>query len=316
MIKQLIYRLSTKLQRPTIAGIDALHKRLDAIDSVQAQLSQALEGMEKYNSSKLSLMSEQIEQNLDISKSERDRIDFLHEQLIAARDTIGYKKAFDKNPLVTVRIATYNKADELLDVCLPSVLGQTYKNIEIIIVGDHCTDDTEARLKKLKDPRISFVNLPFRSIYPDNKNFRWMVAGSPGMNMGAEMARGSWIAPLDDDDTFTTDHISKLVSLAQEKKAELVYGSLIQKIGDEENLIYSFPPELGAFSFQAAIYPKALDFFKYDQQSWVMREPGDWNLCRRMLLAGVRVASTNDVVGHLNVEHISNKKHYKEDANQ
>ncbi|MCB9822493.1 glycosyltransferase, partial [Candidatus Nomurabacteria bacterium] len=182
MIKQLIYRLSTKLQRPTIAGIDALHKRLDAIDSVQAQLSQALEGMEKYNSSKLSLMSEQIEQNLDISKSERDRIDFLHEQLIAARDTIGYKKAFDKNPLVTVRIATYNKADELLDVCLPSVLGQTYKNIEIIIVGDHCTDDTEARLKKLKDPRISFVNLPFRSIYPDNKNFRWMVAGSPGMN--------------------------------------------------------------------------------------------------------------------------------------
>ncbi|MEO6109542.1 MAG: glycosyltransferase [Candidatus Saccharimonadales bacterium] len=235
----------------------------------------------------------------NILKAQRDNGDFLRNKLWSVRDTSEYKAVFKKKePLVTVRIATYENADKLINVAIKSVLNQTHKNIEIIVVGDHVTDNTEARIKELNDPRITFINLPYRSIYPDDGYNRWLVAGSPGMNIGAHLAKGDWIAPLDDDDAFAPDHIEKLLKLANDQKAEFVYGAILRKntATDEEEVLYSDMPKFGEFSFQSVMYMKQLSFFEYDQQSWVVGEPGDWNLCRRMLQAGVRVASTEDVV--------------------
>ena len=56
---------------------------------------------------------------------------------------------------------------------------------------------------------------------------------------------------------------------------------------------------------------RMLDFFQYDEDSWVMREPGDWNLCRRMLKAGVIMASTKDVVGTMYMVPYNKKKDEK-----
>src|SRR5262249_1151961 len=44
-------------------------------------------------------------------------------------------------PLVSVCVATYNRAGLLTERCLPSVLGQTYRRFELIVVGDGCTDE-------------------------------------------------------------------------------------------------------------------------------------------------------------------------------
>ncbi|MDO8665381.1 MAG: glycosyltransferase, partial [Gemmatimonadales bacterium] len=65
-----------------------------------------------------------------------------------------------------MRIATYNRGAVLCERTIPTVLAQTYPHFELLIVGDHCTDDTEERVKALKDPRIRFVNLPERGNYP------------------------------------------------------------------------------------------------------------------------------------------------------
>jgi hypothetical protein len=46
-----------------------------------------------------------------------------------------------------------------------------------------------------------------------------------------------------------------------------------------------------------AIYMKPLNFLRYDEASWMVREPGDWNLIRRMSAAGVRMTAIHDVVG-------------------
>jgi len=64
-------------------------------------------------------------------------------------------------PLVSVVIPTKNRSERLVCACVPSLLGQTYKNIEIVIVGDGCTDDTEERIVKLNDNRIIFKKLFF-----------------------------------------------------------------------------------------------------------------------------------------------------------
>jgi len=67
------------------------------------------------------------------------------------------------------------------------------------------------------------VNLA-RPTYPADPERRWMVAGTHAANRGIELALGSWIAPLDDDDEFTPDHVEVLLSVALEYRLEFVYG--------------------------------------------------------------------------------------------
>lgn len=233
-------------------------------------------------------------------RSQRDDIAGLKFKLEAARRSAQYEAVFaESEPLITVRMPAYKKTEELIDVAIASVLRQTYDRFEIVVVNDGPNQKTREAIEKLGDSRITYFEFPAQSSYPEDLHHRWMVAGSPGMNRGAEMARGSWIAPLDDDDEFTPDHLEKLLKLALDERAELAYGALIQQhlTHGTENLIWSYPPAISQFSFMGAIYMKPLDFFRYDEQSWIVEEPGDWNLIRRMNLAGVRMAATKDIVG-------------------
>ncbi len=133
------------------------------------------------------------------------------EELSRLRATREYEEQFSvQEPLVSVRIATYNNANVLSERALASVLRQTYENYEVIVVGDGCSDDTEEVVRNLNNTKIRFYNLRDRGRYPQDLHARWMVAGIVPMNMGAQLAKGAWIAPLDDDDEFTDDHIEVL----------------------------------------------------------------------------------------------------------
>jgi hypothetical protein len=123
------------------------------------------------------------------------------------------------------------------------------------------------------------------------------------MNHGTDLATGTWVAPLDEDDSFTPDHLEKLLALARSERVELAYGALTQKnlVNGTELRIWSSPPRVSEFSFQGAIYLRLLaSIFRYDEASWVVEEPGDWNLIRRMSAAGVTMAATPDVVATMN----------------
>ena len=218
------------------------------------------------------------------------------------RALAGYERAFEEeNPLVTVRIASYRRTRELLEVALPSVLSQTHQNLEIIIVNDGPNAETAAAVAAIGDQRVAYSEFPRRSAYPRRPQHRWYVAGSPGMNEGIRRATGSWIAALDDDDEFTVDHVQRLLALARETRAELVYGALTQNdLGSSTSVhIFSDPPQRGGFSFQGALVHGMLSFFRFDPTSWRLGEPGDWNLARRMLAAGVRTGAVDEVVGTL-----------------
>lgn len=129
-----------------------------------------------------------------------------------------------QEPLVSITMATYNRAALLMERTLPSVFGQTYRNIEIVIVGDHCTDETECLVAEAADPRVRFHNLPSRPRYPRNKLKQWKTAGLQAINLACDMARGSWLAHLDDDDVFTPDHVEKLLQHGLSCNAEFVSG--------------------------------------------------------------------------------------------
>lgn len=240
---------------------------------------------------------------IEASRQERDDREGLISKLRDFRASPSYESSWsDQHPLVSVRIATFDRTEELIDVAIESVLRQSYDNIEIVVVNDGPNPTTRAAITAVGNPRIRYFELPQRGSYPSNAHLRWMVAGGPAMNEAARLANGAWIAPLDDDDEFVGDHIEKLLELARAERAELAYGALIQRdiLQGVDRVIYSDPPQVGAFSFQSTMYLEGLRFFEYDVESWRVDEPADWNLARRMVAAGVRMASTEDVHAFMN----------------
>lgn len=219
--------------------------------------------------------------------------------LAEVRTRPDYAAAFVGTPLVSVRIGTYNRARILCERTLPSVIAQTYPNWEAVIVGDACTDDTAARIAALDDPRIRFYNRPVRGPYPADPIDFHLVAGVFPANEGLDLARGAWIAPLDDDDEFSPDHIQTLLGAAIAERAEFVYGQMrvIIEQSDAQTWFGTWPPAFGDFGLQSAVYHAHLKGFRYDINAYRHGEPDDWNLTRRMIAAGVRFHYVQRAVG-------------------
>lgn len=123
-----------------------------------------------------------------------------------------------KEPLITVYIPTFNRI-ELLKRAVKSVQGQTYQNIEIIIVDDCSTDGTHEYLEKLskEDPRIRY--------FLKEKNSGACVS----RNIAIENASGEFITGLDDDDYFLEDRIEIFLKNWDEKYICLFSNLLMKK---------------------------------------------------------------------------------------
>lgn len=203
-----------------------------------------------------------------------------------------------REPLVSVRIATYHRPRLLVERAIASVLRQTYQNFEIVVVGDHASPETEAALREVADPRVRYVNLPFRPVYPSEPEAFWRVAGTRAANVGVALCRGEWIAPLDDDDEFTSDHIEVLLQACLSNDWEFCYGAMDMELQPGQWYpIGSWPLRHGQICHGSLIYSSALKFLRYDIDAWRRNEPGDWNLWRRMRDAGARVGFVDRVVG-------------------
>ena len=103
-------------------------------------------------------------------------------------------------PIVSIIIPTYNRAD-LISRSVKSVLNQTFKNFEIIIVDDGSTDDTENVVKSFDDLRIKYIKC--------EKNKGACVA----RNIGIKIAKGKCIAFQDSDDEWLPEKLKKQMNI-------------------------------------------------------------------------------------------------------
>jgi glycosyltransferase involved in cell wall biosynthesis len=209
-------------------------------------------------------------------------------EVLRARRDHSYGDAYAADPLVTVRIGAYRGQDLLLNRALPSVLGQSHGNWEAVVVCDGREAETAERIAELGDARVRCVQRPRNGPYPSDPEDRWHVAGTHPFNRAVAAARGAWIAPIDQDDEWAPDHLEVLLEAARETRAEVVYGVSRVALDDgTETFFGGWPPKIGDFGFQAAIYHAGLAALLYDANSYLVGEPADWNLARRMLEAGV-----------------------------
>lgn len=102
----------------------------------------------------------------------------------------------EKAPLVSVIIPTYNRAG-LVGRAIESVLGQTYQEVEMLLVDDGSTDDTGVVVKGFTDPRIVYIR------------HRANRGGAAARNTGLRAARGEFIAFLDSDDRWLPEKLER-----------------------------------------------------------------------------------------------------------
>lgn len=130
------------------------------------------------------------------------------------------------NPSISVIIPAYN-AEEYLEESVSSVLSQTCKDIELIIIDDGSTDNTDGIIKKLKscDKRIL--------------SFRQENAGQgTARNVGIRAARGQMLAFLDADDYFCDGILEKLYIAAKKNDSDVViFNGTAFYDDDVENLL-------------------------------------------------------------------------------
>ncbi len=98
-------------------------------------------------------------------------------------------------PLITIGVSAYNR-ENFLPECLDSLLGQSYSNIEIIVVDDGSVDNTR-KLVTEKYPQV-------RYIYKENGG------DASAKNLAAQEAKGEFIVFNDSDDLFYPDAVEKL----------------------------------------------------------------------------------------------------------
>lgn len=112
--------------------------------------------------------------------------------------------------LVSIVVPTYNRADILIET-LNSILNQSYKRIEIIVVSDGSTDDTSRKLKQFdNDERVRFIQLAQNSGLPAKVR-----------NEAISMARGEYIAFCDDDDLWYRQKLERQIHQMISQKADI-----------------------------------------------------------------------------------------------
>lgn len=128
------------------------------------------------------------------------------------------------NDLISIIIPVYN-SEQYIENCIKSVLEQTYKNLEIIIINDGSVDSSLQKCQSFKDSRIKIVN---------KKNEGLSVA----RNEGIKLAKGKYINFIDSDDIVEKDYIEYLYKLI--KKYEVKMSICSYKVIKENGKVLNY----------------------------------------------------------------------------
>lgn len=223
----------------------------------------------------------------------------------------------EMSPLVSVQINTFNRGQLLIERAIPSVLSQTYRNLELVIIGNHCTDNTEDLISKIDDPRVRFYNLPSqRRSYPNDVEIPWLVGAGEAGNVGLNLLGWQWFTWLGDDDIYTPDCIEVLLRFAQEGKYEFVSAQYEEERFGKRKIVHGIrakdsyftgrpsdanddSPKIGGI--QTWMYRSYLRVFKHNVNCWRKSwdRAIDLDLCLRIYKSGVRMGFLNRLVGYV-----------------
>ncbi|MFV8808137.1 glycosyltransferase family 2 protein [Aerococcus urinaeequi] len=128
-----------------------------------------------------------------------------------------------KKPLVSIVVPAYNSS-KFIDRCLVSICNQTYQELEIIVINDGSTDDTEKKIINYvnKDPRIKYIRTENSGV-------------SNARNLGINISTGEYIGFVDSDDYIDINMISHMVNIAEKYNLDLI-SCTYQRVKDNDSI--------------------------------------------------------------------------------
>ena len=115
--------------------------------------------------------------------------------------------------MISVVIPAYNRA-RTIERSIRSVLDQTFRDIEVIVVDDCSTDDTEGIVTRIGDERVRYDRLPVNS------------GACVARNRGVELAKGDYIAFQDSDDEWLPQKLQAQMDALRENNADICFCAL------------------------------------------------------------------------------------------
>lgn len=127
--------------------------------------------------------------------------------------------------LISIIISAYN-IEQYISRCLDSVINQSYKNIDIVVVNDGSTDNTLNIIKDYskKDNRINIINQDNKGLIEARKS-------------GYKYSKGKYILFIDGDDWISHKAIEVLVKYIKEKRADIINYKCIYEYDNKKQLL-------------------------------------------------------------------------------
>lgn len=203
-------------------------------------------------------------------------------------------------PIVSVVMAV-NRDDGFMASAIESVLAQSLRNIELLVIANNCSDELWAHLNLLakQDTRLRPMRTPLGQL-PYN------------LNVGLHHAQGEFIARMDADDVALPDRLERQVSYLRSNSDVSVVGGSYEHI-DEQGCVIGRPASLktepdkihARMPFESCMpHPTVMmrraDAIKVGGYAYGLYAE-DWDLWLRMRRAGMRFANLPDLVLHYRI---------------
>ncbi|PNW27389.1 glycosyltransferase family 2 protein [Formosa algae] len=150
---------------------------------------------------------------------------------------------------LSIIISVYNK-ERHLKATLESVINQSYKNFEIVVVNDGSTDNSLNVLHQIKDPRIRIFN-------------QSNLGASAARNRGIKEAKTDYIALLDGDDIWLSDYLQQMVEMIKSHSNANVFACAIANTYTKKTVPVSY-------NFEDSEIIKIRDYFKSSLNSYTL----------------------------------------------
>jgi len=181
-----------------------------------------------------------------------------------------FKASTNEKPLISIIVVVLNRAD-CFERCIQSILGQSYDNVEFIVIDGGSTDGTLDILYKYSDKIDYWVSEPDQGLYY-------------AMNKAVEIANGDWLNFIGSDDVLLNSLESMVVQL---QNTQAIYYGDVYGVGNKR--IYNGPFNARQFYSQGLhqqgmFYPRSV--FSTRRYDVTYRIAADWDLNLRCYIDG------------------------------
>ena len=161
--------------------------------------------------------------------------------------------------LISIILPVYN-GEQLIERCIESILKQTYKNFELIIVTDGSTDKTLEKIQKYEDERIRIIN-------------QSQQGTGQARNAGLKEVLGDYVCFIDSDDTVDENFLKTMYELIKQNNAQVVACSykenkdIVHNLNKEQGLKYliSLPEKIPMSVCGKLLTRKSIESIQFDK---------------------------------------------------